>query len=204
MILIVDLTDFPGSLWPGILDIIGPDKRVILVGNKVDLLPQDSYHHLQNVKSSMLKNFVKKCRLSGLKHKPVVLDSVLVSARTGFNLEWLITLIFKNWRDKHFHLGGHVYLIGTTNVGKSSIFNKLLDSDLCDVRAMHRIDKATTSPIPGTTLNLLKFPIMRPEPAELSERFTRLKKDAEVIKANERERIANLRKFKSQRYFNGF
>ena len=40
VVLIVDLTDFPGSVWPNILDLIGSDKRVILVGNKVDLLPQ--------------------------------------------------------------------------------------------------------------------------------------------------------------------
>ena len=40
IILVVDLTDFPGSVWPNILDLIGSDKRIILVGNKVDLLPQ--------------------------------------------------------------------------------------------------------------------------------------------------------------------
>ena len=43
VVLIVDLTDFPGSVWPNILDLIGSDKRVILVGNKVDLLPQGNY-----------------------------------------------------------------------------------------------------------------------------------------------------------------
>jgi ribosome biogenesis GTPase A len=59
-------------------------------------------------------------------------------------------------------VGGDVYLIGTTNVGKSSIFNLLLDSDLCSVKAVDKVEKALTSPVPGTTLNLLKFPIMRP------------------------------------------
>ena len=60
------------------------------------------------------------------------------------------------------HVGGDVYLIGTTNVGKSSIFNLLLESDLCFVKAVDKVEKALTSPVPGTTLNLLKFPIMRP------------------------------------------
>jgi ribosome biogenesis GTPase A len=59
-------------------------------------------------------------------------------------------------------VGGDVYLIGTTNVGKSSIFNLLLDSDLCSIKAIDKVEKALTSPVPGTTLNLLKFPIMRP------------------------------------------
>ena len=67
-------------------------------------------------------------------------------------------------RDKSEVLGGNVYLIGTTNVGKSSLFNFLMDSDLCDAKALCKIDKATIAPVPGTTLNLLKFPIMKPEP----------------------------------------
>ena len=162
VVLIVDLTDFPGSVWPNILDLIGSDKRVILVGNKVDLIPQDSQGHLKKIRESMIKTFTSKC-IESLDRKPIVLDSLLVSARTGFNIERLINLIFKNWRDHSQYVGGDVYLIGTTNVGKSSIFNLLMDSDLCDSKALCKIDKATIAPVPGTTLNLLKFPIMKPE-----------------------------------------
>ena len=162
VVLIVDLTDFPGSVWPNILDLIGSDKRVILVGNKVDLIPQDSQGHLKKIRESMIKTFTSKC-IESLDRKPIVLDSLLVSARTGFNIERLINLIFKNWRDHSEYVGGDVYLVGTTNVGKSSIFNLLMDSDLCDSKALCKIDKATIAPVPGTTLNLLKFPIMKPE-----------------------------------------
>ena len=42
VVLVVDLLDFPGSVWPNILEILGPYKKIILVGNKADLLPQDS------------------------------------------------------------------------------------------------------------------------------------------------------------------
>lgn len=31
----VDLLDFPCSIWPGIVDIIGKDRPIIVVGNKV-------------------------------------------------------------------------------------------------------------------------------------------------------------------------
>ena len=62
---------------------------------------------------------------------------------------------------------------------------------------MNRIDKATIAPVPGTTLNLLKFPILRPEPGQLSLRHDRLKDDQKVINNMEQERIDNLRKFKS-------
>ena len=199
IVLIVDLTDFPGSLWPGILDLIGSEKRVILVGNKVDLLPQDTFPYLENIEKAMVKGFLKKCK-QDLNRKPTFLESILVSARTGYNVEYLITMIFKNWRDKAEFLGGNVYLLGTTNVGKSSLFNLLMDSDMCDVKALSRIDKATIAPVPGTTLNLLKFPIVRPSPDILSERHSRLKRDEIVIKRSEKIRIANLRKTKSAEY----
>jgi ribosome biogenesis GTPase A len=53
-------------------------------------------------------------------------------------------------------LTGDVYLVGCTNVGKSSIFNALLGSDYCKVQASDLVQKATISNWPGTTLNLLK------------------------------------------------
>ena len=71
------------------------------------------------------------------------MDSILVSARTGYNMEKLINLVLKNWNEKQKYFGRNVYLVGTTNVGKSSIFNILLDSDLCDIKALNRIEKAT-------------------------------------------------------------
>ena len=199
VVLIVDLMDFPGSVWPNILDLIGSDKRVILVGNKVDLLPQDSTNYLKRIRESMEKNFVKKCRES-LDRKPIFLDSILVSARTGYNIELLISKIFKHWKERVDVLGGDVYLVGTTNVGKSSIFNSLLESDLCDVKALDRIEKATIAPVPGTTLNLLKFPIMRPEPSSLNLRYRRLKRDEKVIRSSEQERLSKLRDTKNMEY----
>ena len=61
VILVVDLTDFPGSVWPGILNQLGKDKRIILVGNKIDLLPADSKYYLKRIEKSMVNTFKKKC-----------------------------------------------------------------------------------------------------------------------------------------------
>ena len=83
VVLIVDLTDFPGSVWPNILDLIGSDKRVILVGNKVDLLPQDSQGYLKRIQNSMVKTFTAKCQES-LDRKPIVLDSIWKKKQVGF------------------------------------------------------------------------------------------------------------------------
>ena len=37
ILLVVDLLDFPGSVWPNILDLLGKKKKIILIGNKVAL-----------------------------------------------------------------------------------------------------------------------------------------------------------------------
>jgi ribosome biogenesis GTPase A len=59
-------------------------------------------------------------------------------------------------RNINVYVAGDVYLLGCTNVGKSTLFNALLQSDYCKVKAVDLIQRATTSPWPGTTLNLLK------------------------------------------------
>ena len=44
---------------------------------------------------------------------------------------------------------GGVYLLGSTNTGKSSLFNSLIDSDLCHIHALDCIQRATVSNLPG-------------------------------------------------------
>lgn len=36
VLLMVDLLDFPCSIWPGIVDIIGTERPIFLVANKVN------------------------------------------------------------------------------------------------------------------------------------------------------------------------
>ncbi len=200
VLLIVDLMDFPGSVWPGIVDLLGTQKKIILVGNKVDLLPQDSRDYLKRVEKSMKSVFLEKCNQGLITHEPDVVSSVLVSARTGFNIEKLINMIYASWRANHYYVGADIYLIGTTNVGKSSIFNALLESDLCKVHAIDKVERAMTSPVPGTTLNLLKFPVMRPDPVRMIERHRRLKQTLKVFSQQEEERLELLRKHKDRKY----
>lgn len=75
------------------------------------------------------------------------------------------------------HISGDVYLVGCTNVGKSSLFNMLLNSDYCKVQAVDLVQRATVSAWPGTTLNLLKFPILNPNRKKYSLRIQRLIKE---------------------------
>jgi len=198
VVLVVDLLDFPGSVWPGVLDLLGKNKKIILVGNKIDLLVPDHPRYIKNVTEVLREEFLKKC----FQNKdgnvfPKVLSAMCMSAKTGFNVEKLIDMIFNYWRWNNNSLPGDIYIVGCTNVGKSSLFNSLLESDLCKIRAVDLVDKAITSPVPGTTLNLLKFPVTRPEPHFISDRKVRIKEATVAYKALEQERQENLRKFKS-------
>lgn len=74
-------------------------------------------------------------------------------------------------------VSGDVYLVGCTNVGKSSLFNTLLKSDYCKVQAIDLVQRATVSAWPGTTLNLLKFPILNPTDKKCWLRTIRLTKE---------------------------
>ena len=144
VILVVDLLDFPCSIWPGLLDIIGTKRPVCVVGNKVDLIPKDSKGYLDHIK----KCLVNELENSGINHANIKLVS-LISATTGYGVEQLITKIQNSWG-----LRGDVYLLGCTNVGKSSLFNALINSDFCKTQAIDLLERATVSAWPGTTLNL--------------------------------------------------
>lgn len=221
ILLVVDLLDFPGSVWPGILDLLGKKKKIILVGNKADLLMPDQARYLKHITTVMQEEFLKKCFESSNQSKagvslakqseeagggqaddqsgnggkvfPHVISSICVSARTGLNLEVLIEKIFHYWKWNNSSLPGDIYIIGCTNVGKSSLFNLLLESDLCKVRALDLVQKAITSPVPGTTLNLLKFPVTRPEPHFIADRAVRMRAANIDFARQEAERLVQLR-----------
>ena len=49
VLLVVDLLDFPGSVWPGILSLLGTNKRVVIVGNKLDLIVPDGQKYIKRI-----------------------------------------------------------------------------------------------------------------------------------------------------------
>lgn len=164
IILIVDLLDLPCSVWPNLLDLIGHHRPMFVVGNKVDLIPKDSRGYLNHVRSVLEQNIVER----GIPQKNIRHIS-LVSATTGYGVEELVTALHNKWsRD------GDVYLCGVTNVGKSSLFNALLRSDYCKSKATDLMQRATASPWPGTTIKMLKFPILRISDARKYWRTMRL------------------------------
>ncbi|XP_003224714.1 nitric oxide-associated protein 1 [Anolis carolinensis] len=192
VLLLADLLDLPESLLsPDLPGLLGDQAHLLVLGNKADLLPGDSPDYLRRLRGSLRQ----ACAQAGLRAEEVH----LISAKTGFGLEELITRLQRSWK-----FNGDVYLVGATNTGKSTLFNALLHSDYCKSRASQAIHRATISPWPGTTLNLLKFPIINPTPYRIFRREARLKADAEKTEEdlNEEER-KQLNTLKKQGYLIG-
>ncbi|KIH60454.1 hypothetical protein ANCDUO_09298, partial [Ancylostoma duodenale] len=171
VLLVVDITDIPGSIHRQLPHIIGPCKPMIVIANKVDLLPPDA-------RTGYLKRFKQvveeAIEAAGFRNQFTILHTALVSAKTGYGVEDLITEIYLKYTSVKLDVRNDIYLVGCTNAGKSSLFNALLQSDLCKIRAVDLVERATTSVWPGTTLSLLKFPVMQPSPFRLELRRRRL------------------------------
>lgn len=138
VLLIVDLLDIPDSIVPNLTDLVGTNKHVVVLGNKVDLLPADSPNYLQRIR----RQLSTYCRDAGF--GDLLRDVHLVSAKTGYGVEALVSSLQQSWKYK-----GDVYLVGAANAGKSTLFNALLESDYCKSRASDVTRKATISPWPG-------------------------------------------------------
>ncbi|SEN03278.1 ribosome biogenesis GTPase YqeH [Lihuaxuella thermophila] len=134
---IVDLFDFAGSWIPGIHRHIG-NNPLLLLANKIDLFPR-------SVKWGRLREWLMEAA-QGLGVTPV--DVVLCSAAKGINMDKAVQAI-----EKH-RQGRDVYIVGTTNAGKSTFINRLLR----DLGGEEK-DVITTSPYPGTTLDAIRIPL---------------------------------------------
>lgn len=170
--LMVDLTDFPGSILENIRDLIGDKHRLLIVGNKLDLLPSDGPHMIDRVIESLKSNLN---RLRTRDENLNISEVLVLSARTGFGVENLVTKLL----DLSSTKPRDIYLLGCSNTGKSTLFNALVQSDLSAVRQGDLMSRISQYECPGTGKNLLRFPINNAEGWEVelknrrSERTTR-------------------------------
>ena len=139
MVKVVDIFDFSGSWIEDVIDIVGNNKDIVLVANKLDLLPK-------SVKQNKIKQWLfKMLKAKGIKVK----DILLISAIKNHGIEEAAARIdeLRNGKD--------VYIIGATNVGKSTFINKLIELTTGDKNVI------TTSHFPGTTLGMIEIPLDR-------------------------------------------
>lgn len=134
---IVDIFDFNGSWISGIQRFVGKNN-ILLVGNKVDLLPKSVKH------KRLIQWMASSAREFGL--NPLAI--FLISAEKGIGVKELAFEI------ERLRKGKDVYVIGCTNVGKSTFINQIIK-----IFGGENEDLITTSRFPGTTLDLIDIPL---------------------------------------------
>ena len=130
-IAVFDIIDFEGSFDDEILDVLREMDSIVVI-NKLDLIPDQKH-------PSEVANWVKG-RLAEEGIAP--LDIAIVSSKNGYGING----IFKKIR--HFYPDGvEALVLGVTNVGKSSIVNRLVGA---------KTNTVTVSKYPGTTLKSVR------------------------------------------------
>lgn len=133
---LIDIFDVDGSMIKSLARIVG-DKQVILVGNKVDLLPKSTN------KGKLINWLKKSAKDAGIKVQAVY----LISSIKGQGID-VLTAAIESTRNSQ-----DVYVVGTTNVGKSTFINRLIQQTTGDENVI------TTSYFPGTTLGFIEIPL---------------------------------------------
>lgn len=133
---VIDLFDVDGTLLKSLHRIVG-DNPIILVANKVDLLPKST--NKRRLKDWLLRS-AKDANLK-------VNDIFLVSAVKGFQLDDVAVRMEELRKNKD------IYVVGVTNVGKSTFINRFIE------RALGEKEAITTSYFPGTTLGFIEIPL---------------------------------------------
>lgn len=136
IVMVIDLFDLEGSIMPQ-LSKLTARKETLVIANKLDLLPKSVNH-------AKLRHRVLK-RLHENDIKPV--DLILTSAKKRFQIDAIIEKIFE------YSKGLDAYIIGATNVGKSTLVNAFLQASL-----MKNETFITTSSVRGTTQGFIEIP----------------------------------------------
>lgn len=129
---VVDILSIPKD----ILDIKNDLKNndVILVLNKKDVLPK-------SVTDEKILKYFDTIGEEGFT------DKIVISSLKNYNIKNLIKMIKKYRKYKE------VYIVGSTNAGKSTLINSLMEE--------YKVDKSkiTISNMPNTTLDEIKIPV---------------------------------------------
>lgn len=127
-----DLVVYVTSLLDIRLDYIDSFKNVIVVLTKRDILPK-------SVKDEKLIKYIKS------RYNP--LEVIVVSSVKNYNIDYLFDIL-RQYKKKN------IYVVGTTNGGKSTLINKLIknysDNDVA----------ITSSMYPSTTLDKIEINIL--------------------------------------------
>lgn len=132
---VIDIFDVYGTLISGLPRLVG-NNPILIVANKIDLLPK-------SVNLKRVTFWLKK----QLKEQGIVpIDIILASGHKKREIDNILSAI-ERYRQKQ-----NVYVVGVTNVGKSTLINSIISSLGGEKQLI------TTSQFPGTTLDNIKIP----------------------------------------------
>lgn len=137
------------------------NNDIILVLNKKDVLPN-------SVSDEKILDYFSTIG------EEAFIDKIVISANLNYNIDNLVKMIKKYRRYKE------MYIVGSTNAGKSTLINTLMD--------YYKVDKKdiTISNMPNTTLEEIKIPIkdffLIDTPGLVDERNIINRLDHEMIK----------------------
>ncbi len=133
---VIDIFDFNGSIISGIQRFAG-NNPIIIAANKSDLLPKV-------LKEGKLRQWVtEQVQSHGIRPENVY----MVSALSKESVTEFMQALEKERKGKD------VYVVGTTNVGKSTLINQIINI------ATESENTITTSYFPGTTLGKIEIPL---------------------------------------------
>lgn len=133
---LVDVFDLNGTMISGMQRFAG-DNPLLIVGNKIDLIPNI-------ISQGKIRQWLtEQVHAIGLRPKQVELVSAL-------RLSSVKDLMQKIDQERN---GKDVYIVGTTNVGKSTLINQIINI------ATESQNLITTSYFPGTTLGMIEIPL---------------------------------------------
>lgn len=101
VIMLVDVTDIANSVVHDTLTKLRASTPVVLVGNKFDLIPQDSNGYISRV----LRRMEGECLKYSPKSAGRVIHSCVISAKTGYGVEALIDFLFNKYFDYEGNFG---------------------------------------------------------------------------------------------------
>ena len=138
IVYVIDLFAFESSIIENLSSYLN-NKQVLVLANKRDLIPS-------SVNDTKLTTWIKN-RLNQLGINNIS-DVIISSGYTNYNTDYILDK-FDDLRKKR-----DVYIIGNSNVGKSTFINSLLKNYSNNTQNF-----ITTSYFPGTTLNVINIPL---------------------------------------------
>ncbi|RKP20643.1 hypothetical protein ROZALSC1DRAFT_27896 [Rozella allomycis CSF55] len=155
IVYIVDVLDFPGSFINNLYNVFPEESRVLLIGNKVDVLPE-------YIDQNQLRHWLKEeAQKRGLKN---IDQLILTSGKENICAMKLGKEIYKMSCFFAKPENVSVFFVGSTNVGKSTLWNSIINEFDIKTSAL-----TTCSPEPGTTVGFLKLALEHLRPKDFNE-----------------------------------